>query len=301
MVFDKTGTLTDARDRTVRFIGAPLTPVEKRIIASIAGSSFHPLSRTIARFLAVDGTHPPETFTETPGAGIEGTIAGVAVRLGSAGFAGSEWEREEGDEGETNVVVALDGSVRGHFAVGSRYRAGVGDLFKRLRKRYRLHVLSGDTERERGKLEGIVGGEIPLRFRQSPTEKREYVAALQGEHEAVLMVGDGLNDAGALRTADVGIAVSDDIAAFSPACDAIVDGRMLPRLDAMLALSRVSITFVLTSFSVSLLYNIAVLTIAVRGDLSPIVAAILMPLSSITVILLAAGSVQWAARRKGLL
>jgi Cu+-exporting ATPase len=162
-------------------------------------------------------------------------------------------------------------------------------------------VLSGDTERERKTLEDVLPSGTPLRFRQSPADKRDYVKALQHDGGGVLMVGDGLNDAGALRAADVGIALSDDIAAFSPASDAIIDGRMLSRLDAMLDLSRLSVVFVLASFAVSLLYNIAVLTVAFRGDLSPIVAAILMPLSSVTVVLLAAGSVHWAARRKGLL
>jgi Cu+-exporting ATPase len=301
LVFDKTGTLTESGGRRVRFVGNPLLPAEQTAIASVAASSCHPLSRMLSASLAVDETHPPDAFREVAGAGIEGEVGGTVVRLGSPAFAGATGEIDEPAAGESRVVVAMNGRMRGYFSAQSRYRGGVADLMTRLWKRYRLHVLSGDTERERGALEGMVAAGTPLRFRQSPADKKEYVETLQRGGTAVLMVGDGLNDAGALRAADVGIALSDDIAAFSPACDAIIDGRMLSRLDAMLDLSRLSVLFVIGSFAVSLLYNVGVLTIAFRGGLSPIIAAILMPLSSITVVLLAAGSVHWAARRKGLI
>jgi len=301
LVFDKTGTLTETRNRNVEFMGAPLQESERQLIAAVAGSSHHPLSRVLTAHLSGAAFRRLDGFAEVPHEGTEGNVDGSTVRLGSRKHVGLAEEPEEETAGESRVYVALDDRVRGYFVVTSRYREGLSGLISRLRARYRLGVLSGDSERERARLERTVNGDVPLLFRRSPSDKLEYVRMLQRDARNVLMVGDGLNDAGALRAADVGIAVSDDIAAFSPGCDAILDGRMLHRLDGMLGLSRVSVRIVLASFAISFLYNIAVLSVAFRGDLSPVVAAILMPLSSVTVVLLATGAVQWTARRKGLL
>jgi Cu+-exporting ATPase len=114
-----------------------------------------------------------------------------------------------------------------------------------------------------------------------------------------MMVGDGLNDAVALQEGDVGVAVSEDAARFTPASDAILYGEAFGMLPAFLSLSRSAVRIVLVSFALSFLYNAAALLVAVRGDLSPVAAAILMPLSSITVVLLSTMSVRWAARRRG--
>lgn len=301
LLFDKTGTLTETRQRDVRFVGAPLDDVHRQMIASVAGSSHHPLSRVVAKHLNGAGFRTPDRFREIPHAGTEGVIDGHTVRLGSGVHVGLAQESGVAETGASLVYAAIDGRVLGHFSITSRYREGVPDLIARLRKRFRLDVLSGDTDRELSQLQATFGADLPVKFRQSPADKLEHVRSIQGEARGVLMVGDGLNDAGALRAADAGIAISDDIAAFSPGCDAILDGRMLHRLDAMLALSRASVMIVLASFAVSLLYNAAVLAIAFRGELSPIIAAVLMPISSVTVVLLATGAVQWAARRKGLL
>ena len=139
-----------------------------------------------------------------------------------------------------------------------------------------------------------------MRFDQSPFDKRDYVASLQRDGAAVLMIGDGLNDAGALRRSNVGIAVTDDVNAFSPACDAILEGNSLRRLPAFLGLSRAAVRIIQVSFSVSLLYNVAALGVAVQGSLSPVLAAILMPVSSVTVVALTMGLVRLASRRQGL-
>jgi len=114
------------------------------------------------------------------------------------------------------------------------------------------------------------------------------------------MVGDGLNDAGALRRSDVGVAVAEDIQAFSPACDAILDARALPRLPAFLGLSRAAARVVRACFRVSLTYNVIGVSIAASGHLSPLIAAVLMPLSSVSVILLSVLGTRVAARRLGL-
>ena len=112
------------------------------------------------------------------------------------------------------------------------------------------------------------------------------------------MVGDGLNDAAALSVSDAGIALAEDITAFSPACDAILEARALPRLDAFLAFTVSSVRIVLASFGLSVFYNLIGLAFAFSGTLSPLVAAILMPVSSVSIIVFTTLSVRAAARRR---
>jgi len=111
------------------------------------------------------------------------------------------------------------------------------------------------------------------------------------------MVGDGLNDAGALRESDCGISIADDIYHFSPACDAILESRKFHRLSDILAFSRISRRIVLFSILLSLIYNVAGLSFAVAGKLTPILSAILMPLSSVSIVAFISLAVMITARR----
>jgi Cu+-exporting ATPase len=144
-------------------------------------------------------------------------------------------------------------------------------------------ILSGDNDGEREQLEKILPSQAQLLFNQKPEDKLEYIGKMQKSHQ-VLMVGDGLNDAGALAQSNVGVAVSENVNVFSPACDGIMDATSLGKLPTFMQLSKKSIQVIKLSFMLSLCYNIVGLYFAVTGQLQPVIAAILMPLSSISIV-----------------
>ena len=111
------------------------------------------------------------------------------------------------------------------------------------------------------------------------------------------MIGDGLNDAGALAQSDVGIALSENVNVFSPACDAILDASKFNQLDHYITIAKTSIKIIKWSFALSFIYNIIGLYFAITGQLSPVFAAILMPLSSISVVIFTTLSTNIAGRK----
>jgi Cu+-exporting ATPase len=303
VVFDKTGTLTQPRAGRDAYRGEPLDAAETAMVRAVASQSTHPLSRQVAGGLALDGEVPATTeFVETPGSGVRARVAGREVRLGSA-----VWLRAsgipvdaDGPPAGNEAWLAIDGRARGVFRLGSEVRPGIPAMLGALGRRCRLALLSGDQARERDLFRGLFGGEAPLNFDQSPSEKLQFVRGLQDSGARVMMVGDGLNDAGALRQGDVGVAVVEDVAAFSPASDAIVEAGQVARLGDVLDYSRVVVRVVRQGFFVSALYNAVGLAIAASGRLSPVVCAVLMPLSSATVVVFACAAAEWQARRRGL-
>jgi Cu+-exporting ATPase len=160
--------------------------------------------------------------------------------------------------------------------------------------------LSGDHPRDRRRLHALFGDNAELKFRQSPADKLEFVRNLQESGRSVMMVGDGLNDSGALRQSDVGVAVVEHVGAFSPASDVILDAGSIHRLGAILDFARRATRVVRAGFRISGLYNVVGISIAAAGFLSPVICAILMPLSSFSVVLFAAGATKRAARRAGM-
>jgi Cu+-exporting ATPase len=148
-------------------------------------------------------------------------------------------------------------------------------------------LLSGDHDGEAPRWRDVFGAR--MRFRQSAEDKLAVVRARQQAGRRVLMVGDGLNDAGALAAADVGLAVSDDTACLVPACDAVIRGDRLTLLPAVLRYARRARWVILLCFLVSVAYNAVGLGLALGGHLTPLATAILMPISSLTVVGLSVG------------
>ncbi len=295
LVFDKTGTITHGS--TVNFVGAKLTDYELQLVSALAAQSAHPLSRKIHGQYGGSVSLPVSEFEEIPGKGIKAWVDGQYLIMGSAFFVTGT---NDSDNRTAKVFLMIDGEVLGYFGFNNAYRDGLTELVTTLGEGYQLKLLSGDNDAERITLHHIFGEKAELHFNQKPEEKMQRVQTLQASGNKVIMLGDGLNDAGALRQSDVGIAVSDDTNNFSPACDAILDGAAFTRLLSFIKLAKASKKVIVGTFAISLLYNIVGLSFAVQGTLSPVVAAILMPISSISIVLLATVSTTVIAKRRGL-
>jgi len=145
----------------------------------------------------------------------------------------------------------------------------------------------------------MFGRDTELHFNQSPLDKLGFIRRLQESGRTVMMVGDGLNDAGALKQSDVGVAVVESVGAFSPASDVILHAARVPELPEILKLARRSVRIVRLCFGISAAYNLVGVGIAAAGVLSPMICAVLMPVSSVSVVLAACGATTWAARHGG--
>ncbi len=282
IVFDKTGTITETAQQSTVFEGDELSEEEKHLIAAAISSSTHPLSRYIKAFLSTDaGVYHIESYNEIPGKGIQSVVSGVSIQLGSAQFL--NLNRDSAKEG-TTVYLKIGDKYRGVFILKNQYRQGLKQLVSKLANGFKLSVLSGDNETERANLLRLFPESSSINFNQKPADKLERVRSWQNKGDQVMMLGDGLNDAGALSQAEVGIAVTEDISSFSPACDGILDAKSFGKMDKLVALAKNGRTVVKMSFVLSFIYNIGGLSFAVMGLLTPLVAAILMPLSSISVV-----------------
>ncbi|MCP5523441.1 MAG: heavy metal translocating P-type ATPase metal-binding domain-containing protein [Verrucomicrobiales bacterium] len=304
VVFDKTGTLTLPGRGAVKWEGRTLTATERSLAAALAGQSTHPLAVRVRRTLGrVAGDAAVAGFCDEPGGGMKGTVDGRPVVLGSA-----RWLRRQGlsldESGASNgsaVWLGIDGECLGAFRVTHTMRPETPEIVARLGASAELALVSGDNARERDQFVAVFGLATPMRFSQSPLDKLEFVRARQEAGRTVMMVGDGLNDAGALRCSDVGVAVVEDLGTFSPASEMILEAGRLGRLPAVRDFARGAVRIVHVCIGVSCLYNLVGVSLAARGLLAPWICAILMPLSSVSVVALASGLTAGLARRLGFL
>lgn len=279
IVMDKTGTITAAGDESVS-IQSPLTVTDKQLIFSACCNSGHPLSRMICRYLGDLKKLPVEVYTESAGMGITAIIEKQLVRVGSEQFIfGTHHETAN----TTRAHLMIDGAYLGFFAFRHRYRQGMENIAG-LASGYDLFLLSGDRDHERNNLIDFFGGHDRLNFNQSPQDKLDFIKALQSKGEQVMMIGDGLNDSGALKQSDLGVAVTDNVNNFTPGSDAILDGKSFCKLPSFLKFAKDTVKVIHFSFFISLAYNIIGLSYAITGRLSPLTAAILMPVSTVTII-----------------
>ena len=306
IVFDKTGTITTNKKSNISYsssnpskggeLGVAISNENSTLIKNALRGSNHPLSRMLYDFLPETKRLKVNDFEEITGKGIQVNIEGKLIQIGSYEFIVLNPSLLEGlvedasspsvrvGEGITAVHVKIDEVYLGKFIFNNQYREGLGELFEQLNHNYQIKVLSGDNEGERATLETILPIGTELIFNQKPEQKLEFIKKLQEEGKNVMMVGDGLNDAGALAQSNIGISISENVNVFSPACDAILDASEFKKLNYFLKLSKKSITTIKMSFALSLIYNVVGLSFAITGNLLPLVAAIIMPLSTITIV-----------------
>ena len=292
LVFDKTGTITYNKKANISFEGKEIAEFDLKNIKSLLKNSNHPLSKSLYEFLEVQDEYLPiENFKETAGKGYEASVRGKVYKIGSAKFT-----HQEAKSLETAVYIERDGKFLGKYIFKNEYRDGLAEMAKEL-KDYKIHVLSGDNSSEEQTLKNLIPNITEMRFSQSPEDKLEYIKSLQDQGKKVAMLGDGLNDAGALKQSNIGIAIADDTNSFTPSSDVIMNGGVLTKLHDYFALTKDAMIIVKLTFGISFLYNVVGLTAAVLGEMSPLFAAILMPLSSISVVAFTSLST-WLRSRK---
>ncbi|WP_212001009.1 heavy metal translocating P-type ATPase metal-binding domain-containing protein [Chitinophaga sp. HK235] len=294
IVFDKTGTLTGKTGSEVMYFGNTLAPFQESMIASLALQSTHPLSKAIAGYCNIGTAMPVVDFMDYAGKGVCGWVQGNFIRLGNAEFTGAH--RKEEVDGSI-VYLSINEKLTGLFTIRNNYRSGIRPLLKQLQQYYPMSVLSGDNDQEAVNLRKLMGPNTTLLFEQKPADKLAYIISLQNQGKKVMMIGDGLNDAGALKQSDIGISLTEDSNNFTPASDGILEAKQLPVLLSFIKLCKANKRIILASFILSLVYNITGLFFAVQGILSPLVAAILMPASSISIVLMTFLLSEWHGKR----
>ncbi|MDR0194617.1 MAG: heavy metal translocating P-type ATPase metal-binding domain-containing protein [Myroides sp.] len=282
VVFDKTGTITTNANSTISYEGDELTKEQQNDIRNIIRASNHPLSRKLYNFLSTKVVVKPQFFEEIAGQGLVGVINDVKYLIGSPKLLGIDTEKMIN---ETSVHIQINGIYKGKFIFANHYREGLKELFDNLTySGYKLVILSGDNDGEKEALQELLPESTILVFNQKPEEKLSYVNYLQEQGGNVMMVGDGLNDAGALAQSNVGVSVSENVNVFTPASDAILDARMFEYLKSFLKYSKKSVKTIKLSYILALSYNVIGISVSIMNKMSPLVAAILMPISTISII-----------------
>jgi len=299
LVFDKTGTLTDPSKATVSYHGESLTDELKGMIKALVNFSVHPLSNRINQWLNNVKPVILDNVEEISGKGLTASYKFKTISMGSALFLGVGDEDKAIHTGN-EVYLEIDGMHWGVFNIASGVREGIERMVPSLTDAYEVQLLSGDHNHEEQYLKKVLGNKVAMHFQQSPKSKLSHIRDMQAKGKHVLMIGDGLNDAGALKAGEVGIAVTDNTSHFSPASDAILDGEKLNLLPQYLSFARTGRRIIKASFGLSFTYNAVGIFFAVQGLVSPVLSAILMPASSISVVLFTTIATNYQAYRIGL-
>ncbi len=291
LFFDKTGTLTHGRMEVCAFAGPEWV---QPYVAAAEHSSTHPVGRALSQAYAAQGDLLVSEVETVSGGGVIARVNGKSVRIGSSkfvldrGLADTDLVAEVHAwslEGLTPVWIAIDGRVLGAVGLADRLRSEAKQSVQALTDRgFEVHILSGDHPA----VVASVGRALGLRPErchgaQTPEQKLAKVEA-QVKIGPVLMVGDGVNDAAALAAATVGVAVHGGAETCLQAADVFLQRPGVRPLVALVIGARQTVSTLRINIIFSLLYNVVGVALAMTGSLNPLVAAILMPLSSLVVV-----------------
>ena len=282
VVFDKTGTLTMGRPELVSLDALPddLRP----LALAIAGASSHPLSRALAAALVAEGVAPAplDRVAEVPGFGIEGEYQGRRVRLGRADWVGAGAPLAA--DGPVSVL-AVEGAAPVLLPFADALRPGAAECVAALRASgRRVIMLSGDTPAAVARAAADLGI-ADFHAGVTPQEKEATVAGLAGDGAKVLMVGDGLNDTAALARAHVSISPATALDAARVASDIVLMGQDLAPVVGAIDLAGQARRRIKENFAISIAYNLVAVPFAIMGLATPLMAALAMSISSISVTL----------------
>jgi len=253
---------------------------EKEIALTLISYTNHPIAKSIIDFEKFYNSDLQiRDFKEIEGLGIEGWVNDQYYKIGNYVFTGQQ--KMQGDD--SALYIIRDGQCIAVYSLQYFFKSGITRLLQRL-SIYKLTLLSGDRNQSQHALFNELPQGMVVSMGNSPQSKMEYIQLNQESGSVVMMVGDGLNDAGALKQSDVGVAIATDHFSFTPASDIIIQESNLYKLDALIQLSQSVRTLILLSFGYSLVYNSIGIALALTGGLKPVIAAILMPLSSLGVI-----------------
>lgn len=301
VVFDKTGTLTNVEADDVQFHGQNLDDIHRIYICALAKHSSHPLASAIYRSLQYNAVDiMPDDFSEIIGEGIAARYDDTQIRFGSYNFVQKTSVSHIGQDIEQSTVhITINDMYYGYFAIHNSFRKGIEQILTIMNNDYNVHVVSGDSPKDAAHLRKYIP-DVPMSFRQKPEDKMQYVRELSQEH-TVIMVGDGLNDAAALQASAVGIAITENTAAFTPASDAILSAENLAELPVFLEYARYTKRTIIRAFIISVFYNILGLWLASTAQLTPLITAILMPVSSLSIVAYVVWSLQLEAKKRRIL
>jgi Cu2+-exporting ATPase len=290
IAFDKTGTLTQGKQVLVDFDGSVETAA---LVRAAERGSAHTIARVLDRDLPLSEALPVSAFEETPGSGVRARVLGREVRVGNHAFVSSQTDisgcaertRELIDRGLSPLYVTVDGKLAACAGIGDAVRPEAAATLRGLAKLgYRFAILSGDRQQLVDRVVAELGVPFEVALgEQSPERKLQQIEDWRQER-VVLMVGDGVNDAAALAAASVGIAVHGGAEASLAAADVFATASGLEPVLELARGARRTLWVIRANLLLSLVYNLTAAVLSVAGLITPLIAAILMPLSSLTVL-----------------
>jgi Cu2+-exporting ATPase len=308
-VFDKTGTLTVGRPTVTGLASAPgcwrpidgpqdPTSEERRVLASLQSLerlSEHPIASAILDLCERAAIHrsaaPLDAVEVAPGLGIRGRVDGVEMLAGSRDWLIRNGVRpwadgEEQSAGTSGLVhCARDGQEVLRLAIADPLRPDAARVIARMRERgIRVTLLTGDRRETAEAIAARLGGGIEVIAEVMPEDKHRVIAQLQRGGRRVAMVGDGVNDAPALVQADVGIAMGSGTDVSIASADVVLMSGELGRVEEAARLSRRTLRTIRQNIGISVVYNLIMVPLAMAAVITPLIAAISMPLSSLAVI-----------------